>query len=106
MPALLAIATFLGTVAQYAPLIFGFISTAENAATAAGTVKAGPAKLAAVAKAVVAVAPDVAALIQANPDHSNHLNDYISASVGIVNDLNGWAATQIAVNNQQAASGA
>ncbi len=58
------------------------------------TKPSGSAKLAAVTSAVVQAAPALGSLIQANPDRSNHLQDYISGSVAVMNSLNKWAAAQ------------
>lgn len=90
---------FLALLLQYAPMIFGFIQTAETVGTTLATKATGQAKLAAVVSAVTTSAPAIGALVAASPDHSNHLNDYISGSVAIMNSLNAWAATQ----TQQAA---
>ena len=85
---------FLALLLQYAPMIFGFMQTAETVATTLATKPTGQAKLAAVTSAVVQAAPAIGAAIAANPDHSNHLQDYISGSVLIMNSLNTWAASQ------------
>lgn len=87
MPAIFAL------FAQYAPLIFGFVQTAETVFSAFQG-KTGPAKLAAVASAVVAASPAIGQLIQANPTNSNHLNDYINGSVELMKSMNTWAEQQ------------
>ena len=85
---------FLALLLQYAPMIFGFMQTAETVGQTLATKPTGQAKLAAVTAAVVQSAPAIGALVAANPDHSNHLQDYISGSVTIMNSLNAWAASQ------------
>ncbi len=87
---------FLALLLQYAPMIMGFIQTAETVGNALSTKASGPAKLAAVTSAVVAAAPAIGAVVAASPDHSNHLQDYISGTVQIMNSLNAWAAQQSA----------
>jgi hypothetical protein len=85
---------FLALLLQYSPMIFGLIQTAETVATTMATKPSGAAKLAAVTSAVVQSAPAIGALVQASPDHSNHLQDYISGSVAVMNSLNAWAKQQ------------
>jgi hypothetical protein len=85
---------FLALLMQYAPMIFGLIQTADTVATTMASKPTGQAKLAAVTSAVVQAAPAIGSMIAANPDHSNHLNDYVSASVSVMNSLNKWAASQ------------
>lgn len=85
---------FLALLLQYAPMIFGFIQTAETVGATLSTKATGQAKLAAVVSAVTTAAPAIGAVVAASPDHSNHLNDYISGSVAIMNSLNAWAAQQ------------
>lgn len=76
---------------QYAPLITGLINVAENVSANVAKKPTGQAKLAAVTSAVVQSAPAIGALIAANPEHSNHLENYISGSVAVINSLNAWA---------------
>lgn len=85
---------FLSMLLQYSPLIFGMIQTAETVAATMAKKPTGQAKLEAVTTAVVRSAPAIGALIAANSDHSNHLQDYISSSVTIMNSLNAWAKQQ------------
>lgn len=103
MPAIPVIFSYLAT---YLPMIFGFVQIAENA-TAAIQGKTGTQKLAAVTQAVVTAAPAIGQLIQADPAHSNHLNDYIEGSVALMKSLNASFPGQInAQASQQSASGA
>lgn len=96
---------FLLALLQYAPLVFGFVSSAENFVTAIGTKATGQEKLAAVTNAVVTAAPEIGNLIAADPSHSNHLTDYINGTVALMNSLNKSATGMAAAAQaQQAAS--
>jgi len=83
-------------------MIFGFVQIAENV-TAGIAGKTGTQKLAAVTQAVVTAAPAIGQIIQANPDHSNHLTDYINGTVALMNSLNQSFPGQISQAAQQAA---
>jgi len=87
---------FLLLLMQYMPLITGLVQTAETVGNAMATKATGAQKLKAVTDAVVATAPAIGALVQASPEKSNHLQDYISGTVQVMNSLNAWAAQQSA----------
>ena len=87
---------FLALLLQYMPMIMGLIQTAETVGATLSTKATGQAKLAAVTAAVVQTAPAIGALVAANPDHSNHLQDYISGTVAVMKSLDAWAAQQSA----------
>jgi len=96
---------FLALLSQYLPLIFGLAQVAENAtANIAG--KTGPQKQAAVISGLVAAAPAIGQMIQANPDHSNHLKDYINGTVALMNSLNQSFPPPVADVQQAAAASA
>jgi len=77
---------------KYGPMLFSFIQSAQTFVTAVGTQATGPAKLAAVTAAIVKAAPEIGALVQADPTHSNHLQDYINGSVALMKSLNASAS--------------
>lgn len=100
-------AAILALLTQYLPLVLGAVQTVETVSNTLATKPTGQQKLSAAVGMITTAAPEIAATVAASPDHSNHLNDYVSGVVGILNALNGWSAAQTATAQaQQAASGA
>lgn len=100
--------SIIAALLTYGPTIFQAIFSVENAVKKLpdSSQVSSNQKLSAAVNAVSTAVPEIAKALGSTPDHSPHLENYISAAVQLLNATSAWAETEaaFAANNTMPSS--